>query len=383
MAQKRNLELIGKRRGHATKKYRIVIDARGISRTTGRYYRGLLAYLPEFDQRNEYHVLINPSDQGSWKPEAKNFTLHIVPFAHYSFSEQLGFARYLRKMKPDLVHFLMPQQPLLYFGKRVTSILDLTLVHFQNIDKNKTIYTIEQKIFTFLLKNVAKRSKHVLTISRYVKEDIANFTGIQKKKITVTYPAAEKLSSTHSEPVSLLQDKKYIMFVGNAFPHKNLTRLIEAFALFRDTHPDYELVFVGKKDFFYKKHQEYVKEHQHSNIHFLGFVPDEKLVWLYKNAQMYAFPSLSEGFGLPGLEAMVYKVPVVSSNATCLPEIYQKAAVYFDPENLEDMAQAMSKVADSEKLRAKLIATGQKRLGDFSWHTMAKQTHSVYMKILK
>jgi glycosyltransferase involved in cell wall biosynthesis len=111
-------------------------------------------------------------------------------------------------------------------------------------------------------------------------------------------------------------------------------------------------------------------------------VTDEELNWLYDNAATYVFPSLMEGFGLPGLEAMGHNLPVVSSNATCLPEVYGDAAIYFDPLNVEDMAEKISLVLDSKDMQMQLAAEGQKQLKKYSWKKMAKETHAVYMKVL-
>lgn len=383
MARVQKIEMLGKRRGVAGKKWRIGIDARNLHRSTGRYTRGLLNELEKIDSHNEYHVIINPDDQGAWKPTGKNFHLHVVDFKHYSFGEQLGFARYLKRMKLDLVHFTMPQQPLLYFGKRVTSILDLTIVRFQNLDKNRYIYWIEQKIFTVLLWLVAKRSKQIITISKYVKQDIIDFAKINPQKITVTYPAAEKLATASSKPVKSLENSKFLLFVGNALTHKNLYKLVDAFALLQTKNPEYRLVLVGQKEFFYERLQEYITAQNIPNVDIMGFLPDPQLAWLYTNATAYVFPSLSEGFGLPGLEAMIYDLPVASSNATSLPEVYGDAATYFDPNNTKDIASVLGKLIKDKKLREKLIKNGQKKLQEYSWSEMAEKSHKVYLKALR
>jgi glycosyltransferase involved in cell wall biosynthesis len=167
-------------------------------------------------------------------------------------------------------------------------------------------------------------------------------------------------------------------------PHKNLWRLIEAFALLRRTHPDLLLVLVGKKDAMYEQIAARAeKEGLRGGVVFTGFVSEAELKWLYLHCQAYIFPSLSEGFGLPGLEAMLHSAPVVSSNATCLPEVHGRAAHYFDPLNVDDMAAKIGEVLDDPKLRQKLITAGHKQAAKYSWKRMAEQTLAVYNRVLE
>jgi len=359
---------------------KIVIDARRIRESTGRYTRGLLEELQKIDKENQYHVIIHTKDQGAWVPSAKNFYLHVVKYDHYTFGEQLGFAVFLKKLKPDLIHFTMPQQPLLYFGKRVTTVHDLTLVRFKNIDGSRVVYNLQQSVFKFLIKNVSKRSKVLITPSKFVKDDLSNYAHINPKKITVTYEAEAPLKKLESVPVTPLVGKDFIFYVGNAFPHKNLHRLVESFELLQVKHPKLHLAMAGKTEFFYKQLERQSKGI--ANLHFLGFIPDEQLEWLYKHASAYVFPSLSEGFGLPGIDVMQHRLPLISSNTTCLPEVYGEAACYFDPLSIDDISNTINKVLGSQKLRSELIKHGDKQALKYSWNKLAKQTQKAYFKAL-
>ena len=360
---------------------RIVIDGRKLSGSTGRYTRELLKELEQLQDENEYHVVIHTSDQTHYVPSKDNFYLHVVPYDSYTFGEQLGFARFLYKLRPDLVHFTMPQQPLLYFGKRVTTIHDLTLVNFQNLDKNKVVYTIEQTIFKFLLKNVARRSKVVITPTKFVKEEVAEYANISLDKIVFTHEAGAPLKKLKPAPIKVLEGKQFLCYVGNAFPYKNVDRLVEAFKLLKEKYPKLHLGVAGKKEFFYTQLEE--KHKDVKDFHVLGFISDEQMAWFVDHAQAYVFPSLSEGFGLGGIDAMQRGAPLVASNASCLPEVYDDAAHYFDPESTEDMARAIDEVLRSKSRREALVKNGYERLKHFSWEKLAKKTHSVYLKALK
>ena len=142
-------------------------------------------------------------------------------------------------------------------------------------------------------------------------------------------------------------------------------------------------MLVGKTDSLFQKHEERVKELGiDKSVIFTGFVSEGQLRWLYENCRAYVFPSLSEGFGLPGLEAMVHGAPVVSSNATCLPEVYGNAAHYFSPHSTKEMAEKIDDVLTNKTLRANLIKQGRQQIKKYSWARMAKQTLEIYNKAL-
>lgn len=173
------------------------------------------------------------------------------------------------------------------------------------------------------------------------------------------------------------------MHVGSPFPHKNIERLVEAFAILKQAHPKLQLVLAGKKEHYFEQLQKWASDKEHfADIVFTGFIPDEELKWLYQNAEAYVLPSLSEGFGLPGLEAMAHGCPVVSSNATCLPEVYGDAAHYFDPEDTDDIATKVAHVISDENKRKDLIQKGYIQLKKYSWKRMAEQTLEVYNNVL-
>ena len=151
----------------------------------------------------------------------------------------------------------------------------------------------------------------------------------------------------------------------------------------KEKHPDLKLVLVGRKDALYKKHERYVAKKKIEGVIFTGYVPDGQLSWLYENCAAYIFPSLSEGFGLPGLEAMHQGAPVVSSNATCLPEVYGDAAEYFDPLDVDDIAKKINKVITDDNRRKELIKLGSKQVAKYSWRRMAEQTLTEYKKALR
>ena len=358
---------------------RIVIDARELRTSSGRYIERLLHYLQVVDRENNYSVLLKPQDVDGWQASSGHFAKLTCKYKEFSFGEQLGLLRQVRGLQADLVHFTFAQQPIRYRGRVVTTIHDLTTLRFDNPDKNAFVFRLKQRIYKYVVKRVARKSIHLITPSQFVKDDLVKFSGVSPDKITVTHEAADAISEP-ALAMPELEGKSFIMYVGRPTPHKNLERLIEAFVLLKGQHPDLVLVLAGKKDSNYARVETMVADRGITNVVFTDFVSEGQLRWLYEQTLAYVFPSLSEGFGLPGLEAMMHGAPVVSSNATCLPEIYGDAAHYFDPLDVQSMSDAINEVLTNQELRQTFINNGKTKASEYSWQRMAEQTLEVYKR---
>lgn len=355
----------------------IVIDARELRTSTGRYVERLLHHLQDIDHHNEYSVLLKPKDIEGWKPHNENFIPIACPHQEFTFAEQIGLKLQIESLKPDLVHFAMTQQPISYRGKVVTTVHDLTTLRFDNPAKNKLVFKFKQGVYSYVVKSVAKKSTAIITPTEFVKNDLVNYTGIDPDKVVVTLEAGDAVSDS-AEIYTDLKGKKFILYLGRPTPHKNLERLVEAFEILKGQHPNLKLVLAGKKDSNYERIEASVKAKGVQNVIFTDFISDGQLRWLFENCAAYVFPSLSEGFGLPALEAMQLGAPVVSSNATCLPEVYGDAAHYFDPLDTQSIADAINEVLTDKKLRQELIKKGYLQAKKYSWKRMAEQTLDVY-----
>lgn len=360
---------------------KIVIDARESGTSTGRYIDKLIEYLNKLPSEHKFTVLTKEHRLSYLKKAAPKFNVIESPFEEFGFHEQIDLLKQIRDLEPDLVHFGMVQQPIFYKGKVVTTIHDLTTARFRNPDKNWFVFTIKQMVYKWVNKRAARKSAALITPSEYTKDDIARFARINSRKITVTYEAADAIKDK-AEPIKELEGQNFIMYVGRSTPHKNLDRLIDAFALLRQQQPDLRLVLVGKTDANFKALQKRTERKSVKNVVFTGFVNEGQLRWLYEHTSAYIFPSLSEGFGLPGLEAMMAGAPVVSSNATCLPEVYKDGAEYFDPLSIEDMASAINRVLSDDKLKKQLIRQGKVVANKYSWERTAQETLDVYNQAL-
>lgn len=361
----------------------IAIDARIINSSTGRYVERLLTYLEQLDSPHHYTVLVRAKDKDYWKPSKDNFTVMVADFQDYTFGEQIGFGKFLRKLQPDLVHFCMPQQPLLYTGPSVTTIHDLNLLRIsQNDDMPKSVLRSKQLIFRRLLHQVVRRSKHIIVPSKYTAEDLQKFHKLPDSRITVTYESAD-LVSTKPKIVSKYKNVPFLLMVGRTEIYKNHRGAIEAMQAMLWRDPKLRLVIVGKRDASSHELEKWALTNGYRNIDFFGFASDDQLAWFYEHCRGYIFASFMEGFGLPGLEAMKHGAPVASSDRTSLPEVYGKAAVYFNPDDVAEMSEVMSRLLNDTALRKRLTAAGKKRANSYSWERMAKQTLAVYNDVLK
>ncbi len=366
------------------KAHRIVIDARNRRSSTGRYTDRLIENLEDIDKTNHYTILVEPDDD--WPMRNPNFQTVPCRFQQFSFSpiEQIGFAWQLYRLRPDLVHFSMTQQPLLYFGKIVTTTHDLTMFRYTRPSRFPVwLHKVGMVFYRFLFWWSHHKSSRIIVPTKYVRDDLAKFQPFTRRKVSVIYEAGDSAIRGRSEPVKGVR-QPFIMHVGAPLPHKNIERLIQAFAITKQKNPNLQLVLPGRlKDPFKTDFDKWVAASPaKDSILPPGFVSDEQLKWLYENAEAYVLPSLSEGFGLPGLEAMAHGCPLVSSNATCMPEVYGDAAQYFDPRDIDNMAEKISKVVGYKSLQKDLVVKGKKQVLKYSWPKMARETLDIYRGIL-
>jgi len=319
---------------------RIGIDARffGVRRKgLGRYTQKLVENLELVDEKNEYFIFLRAENFDEYAPRNANFKKVLADYRWYTFKEQLKLPRLLKSYKLDLVHFPHFNVPLFYLGKFVVTVHDLILLRFptaRNTTLHSVFYWFKFLVYRLVINSALRRSSRLITVSKFTKKDILEqYKTLPNEKIIVTYEAAEKfcmLSPNKDEEILSRYGiiKPYIMYVGNAYPHKNLENLVYAFRILQKSKPDLQLVFVGKEDYFYNRLKNLVAEQKISRIVFAGYVPDHDLDILFHNTEAYVFPSLYEGFGLPPLEAMAKGAPVVSSDHPCMREILENSA-YF------------------------------------------------------
>lgn len=375
---------------------KIGIDARfyGTSgKGLGRYTQKLIENLERVDDKNTYFVFLRKNNFNEFSPQKENFKKVLADFKWYGFSEQFFYPFLLRKYKLDIVHFPHFNVPILYRKKIIITIHDLILLHFPTLrgtTLNPFFYWIKFFAYKIVINSAIRRAKKVITVSNFTKRDILKNYNIPEGKIVVTYESCDDFCRFSPEGEGDILDdyglsrdehgiiKPYILYVGNAYPHKNLERLVRSFEVVGRKRKNLYLVLVGKRDHFYEKVVKEVKEKDISNVIFTGYVKDGDLDILYRRALAYVFPSLYEGFGLPPLEAMAKGLPVISSNHECMREILGDSAYYFDANNEENIAEAVLHVISEDSLMRDLSRKGYERLTKYSWKRMANDTLAIY-----
>jgi len=376
---------------------RIGIDARFWGEAgPGRYASNLVKELEKIDKKNKYFIFLASKGYKEYQPQNKNFTKVKADYRWYSLSEQLIYPKLLYRYNLDLLHFAQFNMPLLYLRPFTVTIHDMILHDFpikKGGVKNNLMYPVKRLGYLVIFWWAAKRSRAIVVPSKDAKNDLVVRLGISSHKITVTQEGFDPNlgfsgSVSNSDPVLRKYSikKPYILFVGSMYPHKNLERLVDAFALFPE---DINLVLLGKESFFSKKLRYKVEIMGLRKRVFFpgkkaahGYVPDEDLAAFYQNASAFVFPSLKEGFGIPPLEAMAFGVPVAASKTSCVSEVCGRAALYFNPKDARDMSQKMRTVLYNESVRCRLIKAGRENAKKFSWERMAYQTFKVFEEVL-
>jgi len=368
---------------------RIGIDARfygPLGKGLGRYTQKLIENLEKLDNQNQYFIFLKKENFADYQPKNPNFQKVLADYRWYTLKEQLRMPQLLNKYKLDLVHFPHFNVPLFYRKKFVVTIHDLILLHFPTLRSttlNPLFYWFKFLAYKFVIRSTIRRSEHIITVSNFTKKDILDNYAVAEDKISVTYEAGEDFCSLKiGQEKNILKKygiiKPYLLYVGNAYPHKNLDKLILEFSQFQNENKDYHLVLVGKEDYFYRQLKKFVEERKSKNTIFPGHISDCDLDVVYRKADLYVFPSLYEGFGLPPLEAMAKGVPVLSSDHPCMREILGDSALFVDAKVKDGLASGIRKIMTDKNLRLELIQKGYQQCRKYSWPAMAKKTWQLY-----
>ena len=368
---------------------RIAIDARKLNDFgIGTYVRHLIKYLGKIDQENDYVLISHPEDKDSIEALCPKAQLVPVSSRNYSFSEHITIPAKLRHLAVDLYHAPHYVLPFFTHCRSVVTVHDVIHLLFPQYLPSR----LASHYARFMIRRATERAELILTVSDASKRDLLTFFDLPPEKIQVV---PNGINSTITQPLTdeeldgireRYQIKgRTVLFVGNIKPHKNVERLIAAIAKARENPDlsDLTLIVVGDDISKYPSLRRTVARHNiRGNVRFFGFVPERTLVALYKIADVFAFPSLYEGFGLPPLEAMANGTPVVTSNISSLPEVVGDAALTVDPYNIDDIASAIRRVLEDDELKARLIADGYERARCYSWEQSVIQIHRAYQQAL-
>ncbi len=400
---------------------KIGIDARFVGPKgtgIGKYTEKLVENLQQIDTKNQYYIFLKEDNWHFLKLNNKRFKKVLADISWYSLEEQLKMPAIFKKQNLDVLHIPHFNVPILYNQKFVVTIHDLIHLSFPETSATtKDILTFQAKKFGFqkILNHAIKKSAKIISPSKFVKGQIINRFHVDPSKITVTYEAAEeeyfKKSNVKSSPrldskserageagqMSKIakKDTPFLLYVGNAYPHKNLNRLLDAVKILTGhsrsvprndkAHSGgetrFKLIIVCPRDVFSNRLGKEIQARELQNyVELKGYLGPDELAKFFQKATAYISPSLSEGFGIPALNAMAAKTPVLASNIPTFREVYGNSVLYFDPDNAQDIAQKIEKLIKSKRFRDNLIKNGEMQVKKYSWQKMAEETLKIYQE---
>lgn len=368
---------------------RIAIDIRKINEFgVGTYIWNLVRNISALDHSNEYLLIGSHRNFHELGPLPGNYKQLYQPDDDSVWRNHCSIPLAIRRMKVDVVHVPHHEPPLVVPANLLVTIHDCVHVMFPHEDASKfTNYR------TYLrTKKVIQGAKHLVAVSNSTKDDLMNIFNVPETKISVIHNALDErfvFTNTPGEQKTVLERYQlkdpFILYSGKIRPHKNLHRLIEAFAVLKseladdDRYRNLKLIIIGDE---LSKHQylrlTVVRSGVQHDVRFFGFVPYPILRVFYQTAALFAFPSLYEGFGLPPLEAMANRTPVLASNTSSLPEVLEEAAMLVNPENVFEIARGMKIVLTDDLMRQRLVQKGIQQVSKFSWKLAAEQVLQTY-----
>jgi glycosyltransferase involved in cell wall biosynthesis len=355
----------------------------------GTYVRNVVRHLARIDHETTYFLFCNPADEPTLRDLAENFVPVVDGSARYGLREHVSIPLKLRRLGADLLHSPHYVRPLICPVPTVVTIHDCIHLLFPQYLPNRMAFRYAR----FVMGHAIRHSALVFTVSEASRSDILRFypaTDPGKLHVVPNAIDAELLQDPGPEETERVRERyqvrgRFVLFAGNVKPHKNLERLIRAFARVRalEGHEDLRLVLIGDEVSRYGSLRRTAEEAGvRQDVRFFGFVPHQTLAALYRMAAVFAFPSLYEGFGLPPLEAMACGTPVVTSRLSSLPEVVGDGALLVDPYSVEAIAQGITRLLDDADLRERLIERGRLRAASYSWERSARQVHAGYLKAL-
>lgn len=368
---------------------RIGIDARMVTpkatRGIGRYVeelvRAMLTVAPEHRYVLVTRRTIHPF---SAHPSVETVVANI-PW--YGISEQLRMPNVLSSLNADVIHVPHWNVPIVCGGPLVITIHDLLLRHepmsARISTKSALVAAVKRLGYRMTVAAAIRHAKKILVPTAFTANDLKKLYPVSSEKIVITGEGMDRRHAFPSNPLHQPPRSQYLLYVGSAYPHKGLDLLIDAWEDLELRYPDLHLKIAGMEDVFVRRLKEEVQRRKFARVEFLGYVKDEELTKLYRDAAAFVFPSRFEGFGLPPLEAIQAGCPVVASNAAALPEVLgHDGAFFFQSGSKNGMLRAIETVLeDPDAARRKTAAILPDLRARHDWNLAARRTLEAYQSI--
>ncbi|GAA4811391.1 glycosyltransferase family 1 protein [Litoribaculum gwangyangense] len=384
-----------------TSKMRIGIEAQRLFRPhkhgMDRVALELIKKLQVIDKDNEYFIFVKPDQDTSAISETSNFNIVEISGGPYPYWEQIKLPLIASAYKCDILHCTSNTAPLYVKSPLVTTLHDIIYMEesvLKQITSKASWYQKIGNIYRRIIVNgVVKKSHCLITVSDFEKKNITGFFNEKTiKNIKTIHNGVSDHFLKSPDVIELNKVKtkhnlpdQYMLHIANKDPRKNTKNVLKAFKGFLNTTTvDYKLVLLGynEKDLLTVL-SEINAKNLIDKVVLLGYVSDQDLPAIYRLSQLFLFPSLREGFGIPIIEAMACGVPVITSNSSSMPEIAGDAACIVNPMESEAILQGILKISSDSEYKNELIRKGLERCEQFSWDNMALQVLDVYKKMFK
>jgi len=374
---------------------RIAIDIRRLYEFgLATYIRNVVRTLGRIDSVNEYFLMGAAARFEQLGALPENF--HLVPLQNpeQTFATYLELHKVIAAHEVDLVH--VPHafwRPLITKAPFVITVHDL----LDYMYRARTSNGMRRTIHSYMTRQAMHRAARIFAVSNFTKREVTRYFDVKPEKIEVVYNALdESFMRGHSTPQEQAMvrgryqvDSPFLLYTGRISPHKNVSRIIEAFSALKaelakdGAYPDLKLIIIGDEvsrnpDI----RRAVIRSGMQHEVRFLGYVSIDVLRIFFDMAKVFVFPSLYEGFGLPPLEAMAHGTPVVASNTSALPEVVGNAALMVNPENVFEISRALQRVLTDQSLRERLKAAGLEQAQRFSWDVSVKRMLEVYAEVV-
>lgn len=351
----------------------------------GRYVAELVTNLQKIDHKNEYVIFLKKENFHECVITNPNFYKQIADVHWYTIKEQWLMPKIIKRSQVDFMHYPHWNIPIFSRVPFLVTIHDLILIEDPKsahaTTRNSLVHGFKYAGFRTVIETAIHKSRHIISVSEYTKQSMLKHFGIKNEKISVIHNGVIEPKITKNVSLSKLGVyEPYFLYVGSAYPHKNLEMMMHAFSEFVQHHKYTQLVIAGRRDIFSRRLEKEANEIgiPTEQLRFIDFPTDNEIASLYKHANLFIFPSRIEGFGIPPLEAMSHGTPVAASNAASLPEVLGDSANYFDPDDIEKLTEIMITAVQNPEILLQKKTSGIKRINSFSWKTSAEKTLDIY-----
>jgi len=336
------------------------------------YVYQLIKHLTELQESKKHSFILYTSDNSNFNFQLpNNFEIRRLKWPLPMWT-QIRLSAEMIRNKPEIFFIPVHVLPLVHSKNSVVTIHGLEYEYYPKMYPLKHL-----KYLRWSTKYALKNARKIIAVSENTKNDLVKLYGANPEKIKVVYHGVEKGQSFQGIKGQSLKSP-FILYVGRIELKKNITGILEAYKILKKKYQvPHKLILAGTEGY---GSEEILKNVKNNDIVFSGYVPEEEKMLLFKKAEMFILPSFYEGFGMPILEAQAANCPVITSNISSMPEVAGEGAVLIDPNDIEQIAEAMYKIICDKEFKKRLIQEGQQNLKRFSWQKCAQETSEILLE---